>query len=40
VPLEKVPPILIIGVLPFKEARLILLLGAVVFKVIFLVGFL
>jgi len=37
--LEKVPPILIIGILPLKEAYLVILLRAVIFRAIFLVGF-
>jgi len=40
VPLKKVSPILIIVILPLKEARLVILLRAVTFKAIFLVGFL
>jgi len=40
VPLKKVSPILIIGILPLKEARLIVLLGAITFRAIFLVGIL
>jgi len=39
VPLEKVSPILIIGILPLKEAYLVILLRAIAFKAIFLVGF-
>jgi len=39
VPLEKVSLILIIGILPLKEARLVILLRAVAFRAIFLVGF-